>query len=265
MDGEPFDARAYWEERLGALEGLGGVGEIGLGGTYNEWMYRVRRLAFNRHVAPIARTSRPQHVIDVGSGTGFYVDLWKRLQVPRVTGIDITQVAVERLASRFPGDDFVRADISSPEITQTVKPAQFVSAFDVLFHIVDNDRFHAALDNIATLTEPGGYFVLSDLFQHASRFGVRHQVGRTLDDLVAALDSVGFEVVLRRPVFCFMADPTDSDSRVLRRTYATIARVVRRGAVPAWLAGALVFPLEAAATAVLREGPSIEVMVARKR
>jgi ribosomal protein L11 methylase PrmA len=34
-------------------------------------------------------------ILDIGSGTGFYVGLWKELSVRSVVGTDITNIAVE--------------------------------------------------------------------------------------------------------------------------------------------------------------------------
>ena len=54
-------------------------------------------------------------VLDVGSGTGFYIDLWRRLGVRSVTGSDIAEKAVEELSARYPSNRFVRLDIGAEE------------------------------------------------------------------------------------------------------------------------------------------------------
>ena len=81
-----------------------------MGRRYNEWMYRVRGRVFDavvaRHFLPGGRPSpapgaAPFKVLDVGAGTGFYVDRWLALG-GSVTGVDLTDVAVDRLRERFP-------------------------------------------------------------------------------------------------------------------------------------------------------------------
>jgi hypothetical protein len=67
-----FDPLEYWEDRHGKSSGLAGVGYLGLKG-YNEWMYRVRRHVFRRALRPYAARLRGARVLDVGSGTGFYL------------------------------------------------------------------------------------------------------------------------------------------------------------------------------------------------
>src|SRR5688500_18643814 len=109
-------------------------------------MYRVRGDVFDRVVSRLNSVNSQQstvnsyvgaEILDVGSGTGFYVDRWLRLGA-RVTGLDLTEVAVRELGRSFPQARFVQGDIGAELEPLTLTPASFdaVSAFDVLFHIV---------------------------------------------------------------------------------------------------------------------------------
>jgi len=100
--------RDYWEERLRGDYSLGGVGYQGLGETFNRWGYRARRRVFLRLMRPLIAPGA--RVLDIGSGTGFYLGLWRELGAGSVTGSDLTAVAVERLAARQPGVEAVRLD-----------------------------------------------------------------------------------------------------------------------------------------------------------
>ena len=68
-----FDAKKYWELRLESNYGLHGVGYLGLGRYYNNWLYRIRRKAFFKSVSDIRLDSASCSIIDIGSGTGFFV------------------------------------------------------------------------------------------------------------------------------------------------------------------------------------------------
>ena len=63
----------------------------------------------------------------------------------------------------------MRADIGGPP-DQIARGASFdaVSAFDVLFHIVDDAAYGRAFQNIASLLKPGGWFLWSDNFLKAN-------------------------------------------------------------------------------------------------
>jgi len=259
-----FDAAGYWEDRLQGEFGLGQVGFIGLGEPFNAWMYRVRRRVFRRHVRAIRRDWSTARVLDVGSGTGFYVENWLKLGVRDLTASDITNAAVDRLKRRHPEIAVHRLDIGAD--VSALEPASFdaISAFDVLFHIVDDEAFERAMRNIATLLKPGGALVFSDNFLHGERQAVRHHVSRGLDEIEAVVASVGLEVVSRRPSFVLMNDPVDTTSKRHKRWWAGLTRRLNENPARGRAVGAMLFPVEVAATRVLREGPSTEVMVCRR-
>src|SRR5690349_24265699 len=97
-----FDPRRYWEDRHERTRGLAGVGYLGLN-DLNAWMYRVRTHVFRRLLAPYASQVRGARVLDVGAGTGFFVDLWTKLGAREVVALDIAAVACERLRASHPG------------------------------------------------------------------------------------------------------------------------------------------------------------------
>ena len=84
-----FDAKQYGERRLTATPGLKGVGFTSLGKQYNRWLYRTRKHVFIRQVRGLGLDLSAQRVLDIGSGTGFYLDLWRGLGVKELTGSDL--------------------------------------------------------------------------------------------------------------------------------------------------------------------------------
>lgn len=96
-----FDPSAYRERRLQPFD-LSVVGHSGLGLRYNRWLYRVRAAVFRRLLRTISLPPDAR-VLDVGSGTGFYIAEWERAGFTDIVGSDLTAIAVERLARRFPG------------------------------------------------------------------------------------------------------------------------------------------------------------------
>lgn len=262
-DEDLFDAGAYWEDRLRRRYDLGGVGSIDLPASYNTWLYRVRRAGFRRWLAPVARREHLGSLLDVGAGTGFYVELWRNLGL-QVTGLDITEVAVERLQQRFPESTFIRADIGG-EHDISLPTFDAVSAFDVLFHIVDDAAFVRALERIGRAVRPGGLLFLSDLFQHEEPIAIEHQAGRTLSSMTAALASAGFDIISRRPVFYLMVEPTDRPPRWLQVWARCLARILYGNERLGYVAGAALYPIEVLLTRIVREGPSIELAICRKR
>lgn len=266
--GTPFDNREYWESRLREHYSLAGVGYLRLGRRYNEWMYRVRGEVFDRVVQGLGVRGwgSGKEVLDVGAGTGFYIDRWQKLGA-QVTGLDLTDVAVEELTRFFPAARFVRADIGQSLAGVPLAPASFdaVSAFDVLFHIVDDAQYARAFANIAALLKPGGWFLWSDNFLRHPVERIAHQASRPLTESVRLVEAAGFEIVERRPMFVLMNYPADTTSRLARWAWTAMVAPAMLAEPLGWALGAALYPLERALVAAKRESPSTELMVCRKR
>jgi SAM-dependent methyltransferase len=272
LPGTPFDNKRYWETRLREHYSLAGVGYLRLGRRYNEWMYRIRGEVFERVVERIAKREERSgwRVLDVGAGTGFYVDRWLRMGAT-VTGLDLTEVAVRELSRCFPATNFVQADIGGPLGRgplgeMLLPPGSFdaVSAFDVLFHIVDDAAYGRAFQNIAALLRPGGWFLWSDNFLRHPTERVAHQVSRTLGESTAAVEAAGFELIERVPMFVLMNYPADTTSKLARWAWTAMVAPAAVAEPIGWAVGALLYPLEKALVRRLRESPSTELMLCRK-
>jgi FkbM family methyltransferase len=259
-----FDARRYWDGRFDREWNLHSVGMLNLAHSYNRWLYRVRRDNFRRTVRELGLDMTSSDVLGIGSGTGFYLDLWRRAGAGRVTGIDIADSAVSRLHGKFPSARVERGDISGERPFEK-ETFDIVSAFDILFHVVDDDGYRRAFANVHDMLRPGGTFVFTEDFLHGRRKGNgRHYVYRTLAEIETIVAEAGFEVVSRRPVFALMTGPVDAPhpwrTKFWRQCVVPLAEGERSGN----LVGAALFPLELGLTRVLPESDSIEVMVCRK-
>jgi SAM-dependent methyltransferase len=260
-----FDEEVYWSTRLEKAFSLDGVGWHGLGEGFNSWTYKVRRRLFARAVGASLTDAQNAVVLDVGSGTGFYVRLWHELGSRPVLGSDLTGVAVERLRSRYPDDRFVQLDITGELDGVECGSFDVVSAMDVLFHIVDDGRYARAVKNLAGLLRPGGLLVFSENLIHGAWHRGEHQVSRGIDWIEAQLDDAGLEMVSRQPMFVLMNTPVDSRARWLQRWWRWLTSGLHRWPRLSSLAGAVLYPIELLLTRLVREGPSTELVVCRKR
>ncbi len=253
------------------------MGYLRLGRRYNEWMYRLRGEVFDRILADIAtgrwgsRTLGEEgwtgaDVIDVGSGTGFYMERWIRWRA-RVIGLDFTETAVEGLGQRFPGARVLRADIGGSLEGIPLRLGRFhaVSAMDVLFHLVDDAAYARAFQNIAALLRPGGWFLWSDNFIHGESRRVPHQVSRSYAESVQRVEQAGFEILGRVPMFVLMNYPADTRSRLLRWAWTAMVAPAMLAEPLGWLLGRVLYPIERRLVLRVKESPTTELMVCRKR
>jgi SAM-dependent methyltransferase len=260
-----FDPAQYWERRLRERYTLGSVGWTGLGESFNRWSYAVRRRVFERAVRDVVDLRNPGmvRVLDVGTGTGFYLDEWRRLGIRHLTGSDLTATAVERLRARFPNAEIHRLDIGEPPAEAPAETYDAVSVMDVLYHVVDDERYRQATGNLASRLAPGGVLVMTENLVTEQHTG-RDQISRTRAAVVAMFEAAGLELVLERPVFFLMNTPVSSRSRLLDRWWRLVVRLVSRSDVAGWALGAALFPLEVLLTRVLRQGPSTKIMAWRR-
>lgn len=264
-DSPQFDAKEYWESRLKGDYRLAGVGYRGLGEPFNRWMYRVRSRVFRR----VMRSRIPSPAVvdahDMGSGTGFYIDEWRVLGIRSIMGSDVTTKAVEELRRRYPDQQFRQLDLGA-EHDAELEAGRYgaVSAFDVLFHITDDQAFRRALRNAYERVAPGGVFVFSDNFVHKPENRQEHHVNRELAAVESAVREVGFEIEARLPMFVLMNEPVDSASRVHRLWWMALVQVLSRAPELGYVLGAVLYPFELVLTRVLREGPSTEMMICRR-
>jgi SAM-dependent methyltransferase len=257
-----FDPLVYWERRLNRNFGPGGVGCLGLSEAYNRLLYRVRRAAVRRAILSVHSDWHGQRVLDIGSGTGFWIEQWQRIGVGSVVGSDFTTESVARLRERWGDAAIVSLDITGSDVGV---PGRFdaVSAFDVLFHIVHDDAYARVWWNVAALLRPGGVFLFTENFLRGQAEHQPHLVSRTLPEIVRYALGAGFEILDRRPVFVLMNRPIDSGSPALRWWWRGLERMARREGIGSVIGHAL-YPLEVALTSILRQGPSTELMICRK-
>jgi SAM-dependent methyltransferase len=206
-----YEPERYWEERLSKDFSLGGVGYLRLGLEYNKWLYKARLRALSKVLKKNKIDVKGKRILDLGVGNGFYVEYWKKMRVSSITGVDITEKSTSSLKTKYPQYEFMQADISSKEL-RIQGTFDLITAFDVLFHIVDEDKFEQALSNIANLSHRDTQILITDSFLKESRPPSFHEYDRTMERYKEALSKVGIKPVVIVPVFYFMNNPIDMAS-----------------------------------------------------
>jgi SAM-dependent methyltransferase len=153
----------YWTA-LHQRGDLSAVGQSGLPPETNAWLYRTVAANVDRFLARHAvRLHPPDAAFEVGVGIGYWLPRWWSLGAARVDGCDLVPAAVDRLNATIPPERgrYRAADISQGGAAGDDRYA-FVAVVNVLLHIMDEDRFDAALANVARLVAPGGWLFLAE-------------------------------------------------------------------------------------------------------
>ncbi|MBN1251710.1 MAG: class I SAM-dependent methyltransferase [Bacteroidales bacterium] len=258
-----FNPEKYWEERLSQHYSIIGVGDITLG-KYNNYLYKVRRFAFKRIIKKLNIKLYDKHVADIGAGTGFFINLWKKAK--SVTGFDITNHAVTKLKEIFTDSKFFfyQSDISSKDLIIDNK-FDIISAFDVLYHITDDDKYNEAFKNINRMLSNTGILIFSDnLIRENKEFRIIHQVCRSKEFVLQILKNNGFEVQFTRPMFYLMNTVFYPNNIIQKYSFPVISRLIYKFPKFAGLIGLIIYPFEIISLLIFKETRSTEIIVCKK-
>ena len=134
------DSESYWKQRY-ALGGNSGAG------SYNE-MATFKADVLNTFV----RKRSVQSVIEFGCGDGNQLRL---ARYPAYHGLDVSPLAVETCRSIFTGDPTKRFGLVKDYAGET---ADLALSLDVIFHLVEDEVFHAYMER---LFDAGERFVIA--------------------------------------------------------------------------------------------------------
>jgi SAM-dependent methyltransferase len=200
MSPERTDSGNYWDQRLVANLNLRGTGHRAFDLEYNRWMYQAQRDCFESLIERHDVTIAGQRVLDIGSGTGFFVQAYQQHHAAELFGVDISQTSIEYLRKTFPTGHFAVCDISAADFPFD-GPFDVVSAISVLYHIIDDGRFESALSNICRLLTEGGFLFLSDTFRDPLLPTARHARMRPLAYYQTILEQHGVKTLEILPLY----------------------------------------------------------------
>lgn len=271
-----YEPETYWQKRLSKDFSLGGVGFAGLGVQYNKWLYRARLRTLNELLRASRIDPKGKTVLDIGVGTGFYIDYWTKRGAKYVKGIDITEKSISSLKLTYPQYDFMKADISSTELPIKEK-FDIVTAFDVLFHITEENKFEQAMNNLRSLSHKQTKIFITDTFLKKATGPGFHEYDRTIERYSEALSKVGIEPVVVVPIFYFMNNPIDTSalsSHWLRTMQLAVWRIVSMlpflikrlgplGEVVGYMFGSILYLVDGVILRYAKDGPSTKLMLAQ--
>jgi SAM-dependent methyltransferase len=263
-----YEPGTFWANLLDADESIRAVGHTGRPAAFNRYLYRALDDSVRRLLKDVPVQG---DVFDVGVGTGVWLELWRTLGAERLAGVDLTEAAVERARRRFPDGEFVQADVAAG--LPLARTFDLVSAMNVLLHVVEEERWEAALRNLAGALKPDGVLVVMDPVAVRPPRVPAHTPAstdrvRTLARWEEGLGAAGLRIDDMAPVVSLLANPVEAPSpgayRALDRLWFASARLAGQSGAGAGTLGALLYPLDRLVTRLSRYGLSAKCLVVRK-
>lgn len=258
--------KRYWEERLKKDYSLGGVGCLPVSRYYNYWLYKMRQHQLRKTLKKL-NISRNSQCLDVGSGTGFYIEQFLQNGYTHITGSDFTSVAFEKLKEKFPSLEIWNMDIGS-NMSEPAHNFQLVTCMDVLFHIVDDAAYDNAIKNLSGFLEKDGCLILTENFTPYIRDRV-HIYDREQRHVIALLKQHGLEIKQTYSPFIFLNPPMQSNNKFLWwisdiRISVLKTFVALRMSKINWLIGMVLYYLDRSLLAIGIKGSGTSMIICKK-
>jgi 2-polyprenyl-3-methyl-5-hydroxy-6-metoxy-1,4-benzoquinol methylase len=151
-------SRQYWDTRHRERDDLASGGHIGLDRPGNEIFYAQRLGALLTLIGDLSSTEAPLFVLDAGCGKGHFARGLARCG-HRVDAFDASPEAITQARS---GGGGPRYSVTGLTDFRSPWPYDIVLCVDVLFHVLDDTEWAAALRNLASLVRVSGRLILTD-------------------------------------------------------------------------------------------------------
>jgi SAM-dependent methyltransferase len=156
-----YEPKSYWEKRLKENFSVRHTGHVGFNLVYNTWSYKVKVRILEETLNCLKIDCDGKSVLDIGCGTGFWIEFYKSKGATPIVGVDISSISIERLKGEYPQLEFFELDIGEADINID-RRFDIVNVFDVLYHIKDRWKFSNAISNVAHLSNVGSHIFITD-------------------------------------------------------------------------------------------------------
>jgi SAM-dependent methyltransferase len=137
-------------------------------------------------------------------------------------GVDFAEASIEYLSQKYSNQrpKFLHSDISSNNLPHRLnKQFDIIIAFDVFYHIAEDELLEKAMDNLDRVLVPYGWLIFTDVLQIQEEKTGKYQSHvkwRSRDHWISILSKRGFDVKTEIPMFVFLHSAI-TGSPVLRR------------------------------------------------
>lgn len=211
---------------------LDDVGHRAFGVEYNAFLYRRREEVLGQTLPSLGIELEAAKVLEVGCGSGYWVKRWEELGVDDLVGFDLSSTQIDQLRTRFPDYRFVQGDITTAPRDQLLERRfDILTLFDVLYHIVDDDKACRVLKTMASVMDDQSCLLVCDQIVGTDVSLRAHVKFRGRSTFQRLLGEAGLGIRTEVPLFVWLAPPVferRSLNLAVHAGYAAVGMAMRR-------------------------------------
>jgi len=165
--GVPYDTKSWWDSDF-YVSGVSDRQTISPKKSEISSLYHycsveqlILRAIFNNNIV-----TDNIRVLDIGSGSGHWIDFWQKLGAFSIDGIDISQSSVDYLTSKYSSNKAIEIHHGhAANLIRTINRSySVVNAIGVMFHIIDDQDWSDTILAISDQLDSQGIFVIGGHF-----------------------------------------------------------------------------------------------------
>ncbi|MFC0905617.1 methyltransferase domain-containing protein [Clostridium sp. MT-14] len=208
LDEQKFDYKEYWNNRLNSKFDIEGVGYIGLGKEYNEYLYKARFYSLDKIIKKLFKNLKS--VFEIGPGIGLFTKYFATNGISNYYSIDISKKSIDVLSSKYKNFNFIQGDVSDIQNYPEKNKYDLVFGADVLLHLTDEDKFRFTLKNISNILSDNGYMIIYDAISKGEVENVSPHVRiRDIEYIENLFNENGMKIISTIPIYFFVSNPFD--------------------------------------------------------
>ena len=177
----------YWYNRFKLFrDNIRGAGNLTLSEENNLLQYKAAESTIKDILSKDRVINEPDcddyQFLEIGVGSGYWTEFLKQNGVVDYTGIDITDILFDRHKRQYYMYEFIKQDVTKEPIQGKY---DIIICLDVTQHIIDNNLFEIAMNNIKQALKPGGMLLitswLSDEFERVNWYEAKRPLSQYVD------------------------------------------------------------------------------------
>ena len=198
-----YDPKDYFDSRYRNFPDLRASGHRRFDLSYNEAMYQIASTRLKDALVRNKVDLRNSKLLDIGPGSGYFVDKFLGWGVKSLVGVDIAPTSVELLREKYPDQLFMEGDFSDPSV-QVDDNFDIITAISVIFHITNETLFTKALEKMCMSLKLGGYLIVVDSFSKPLIPTAKHVRLRSFDSYTPIFNNFEINVIEMTPMYFVM-------------------------------------------------------------